>query len=365
MPSPKNVRGTPINRILQQINQVIGGLKHQIIEGIEIDFRHPKFDSENLEAPRGLFIVRDLDGGGPNLSFPWPERAEKGVNELASSTRTADSFPETIHDYVLESGDRLYIGKIDTVSTNNPLLRGCNPDRVEVYINIQKVKAGLIEIQHPIVMRPRNEIWEHDFRSNYFSAIAGRISDYFGTVSIEGVPDDGSFAYLALRKLLVINRISAVTEATINGQKVDVVLPNVPDQEYHDNSSIWFTINDAVNIGYLWAKSEDERKLLSKVAKKITDKQAEAGGKSGQSRLKEREHKLKIAKAISDQFLAQRDTSPLQVEIIDYVDNLDRWKACGKELGLVKIHKPRRSGIEGLVSELFGSQSRSAPKSRE
>ena len=85
----------------------------------------------------------------------------------------------------------------------------------------------------------------------------------------------------------------------------------------------------------------------------------------GNHDLKGREHKLQIAKTIANQFLAQRQTFPLQVEIIDYVDNFDRWKACGKELGLVKIHKPRRSGIESLVSELFGSQSRSAPKSGE
>ena len=286
MPSPKNARDTPITRISHQINQVIYGRRHEIIEGIEIDFRHPKFDTDNWEAPRGLFLVRNLGKDGPKLSFPWSERSEESFYDLASTTRPDDNVTETIHNYELRSGDKLYIRKIEAIPTDHPLLRGCNSDRGEVYINIQTLKAGLIEIQCPIVMRPRNELWEHEFTGNYFSAIAGRIEKYFKSASLERVPDDGSFAYRALRKLEVINRISPVSKVIVNGQKVDVVLPRVPDQEYHDNSSIWFTINDAVTLGYLWAKSEDERNFLSKVVKKITDKQAEAGRKSGQSRLK-------------------------------------------------------------------------------
>jgi hypothetical protein len=178
MPSQKNARPTPISRIAQQVNQVIYGRKHEIIEGIEIDFRHPKFDSENWEAPRGLFIVRDLGEEGPNLSFPWSERSEEGVNELASLTHLDESVSATIPNYILKSGDRLFIRKIETVSTDNPLLRGCNVDRGEVYINVQKMKAGLIEVQRPIIMKSRNELWERDFVGNYYRAIEGRIRDY-------------------------------------------------------------------------------------------------------------------------------------------------------------------------------------------
>jgi hypothetical protein len=120
-----------------------------------------------------LFIVRDLGRDGPRLSFPWSERSEEAVNELASSTQPDDSFRETIPNYVLEPGDRLYIRKIETVSTDNPLLRGCNPDRGEVYINIQKMKTGVIEVKRPIIMKSDHELWERDFVGNYYSAIGG------------------------------------------------------------------------------------------------------------------------------------------------------------------------------------------------
>ena len=359
MQSPKNIRGTPSKRIYQQINQVIHGHKHEVIEGIEIDFRHPKFNPENWEAPRGLFIGRDLGGDGPNLSFPWSERSEEGIDELASSTQPDDSLTP---DYILESGDRLYIRKIETVSTDNPLLRGCNPNRVKVYINIQKVKRGLIEVQRPIIMKSRNELWEQDLIGNYYRAIEGRIRDYvkIGDVAdIENIPDDRSFAYRALRKLSVINRISPVDETIVSGQKVDVV----PDEEYHDNSSIWFTVNDAVALGYLWAKSEDERNYLTTMAQKITEKQAEAGRKSGRSRVKRREQKREITRAIADEYRATRKKEPLLEEIVDYVDDADRWKASWKKLGLPNIPKPARDGIGDFVSELYGSKSGSTPKS--
>jgi hypothetical protein len=215
-------------------------------------------------------------------------------------------------------------------------------------------------------MKSDHELWERDFVRNYYSAIGGRIRDNFKidqVSDISNIPNDRSFAYRALRKLSVINRISSVTEATKNGEKVDVVLPSVPDQELHDNSSIWFTINDAVALGYLWAKSEDQSDFITRATKAITEKQAAAGRKSGQTRAQTKADKIKIVKAIADEFLAKRTKHPTNEEIIDYVDNSDRWIASWKRLELLKIPKPARSGIADMVAELFGSQSRSAPKS--
>jgi hypothetical protein len=367
MPTPTNTRGTPVTRIYQQITQAIYGQKHEVIEGVEVDFRHPKFDSENWETPRGFMKIRDLGEYGPRLSFPWSLRSEADFNqsELAQPEDNSHEGGQE-QDIILESGDRLFIRNIETTPTDDPLLRGCNPDRCNVYVNIQRAKGGVTEVQRPIVMKACNELWERDFVGNYYSSINMRVRKYFNlsySNNIESVPDDGSFAYRALRKLIVISRMRSEIEVDVDGKKATLVNSTVPDKEYHDNSSIWFTINDAVALGYYWAKSEDERNFLVESAKRITEKQAAAGRKSGRSRCAMRENKLTITKTIADKFRAQRKTPPTQEELIDHVDNSDRWKACREELGLPRIPKPARSGIEDMISTLFGSQSQGAPKS--
>ena len=348
----KNARRTPITLISQQINQVKYGRKQVIVEGIEIDFRHPKFNPENWEVPRGLFIVRDLGGDGPNLSFPWSERSEEGIDELGSSTQPDDSLPATPPDCILELGDRLYIRKIETVSTDNPLLRGCNPNRVKVYINIHKVKGGLIEIQRPIVLKPHNELWERDFIGNYYRAIEGRIKHYFKTgdvADIKNTPDDRSFAYRALRKLSVINRISSsVNETTVGGQRVDVVLPSVPDQEYHDNSSVWFTINDAVALGYLWAKSEDERNWVRFDDDKGSQVSA-AGLLSAARRGEDAEKWKRVLREIVAEASASATKKLTRTKMVEMITNdRERWDTTRRRLNLPNAAMP---GVHSLRKE--------------
>jgi hypothetical protein len=200
-------------------------------------------------------------------------------------------------------------------------------------------------------MSARNELWEHDFIGNYYRAIEGRIRNYFkirDVADIENITDDRSFAYRALRKLSVINRISPVDETTVSGLKVDVVLPSVPNEEYHDNSSVWFTINDAVALGYLWAKSEDERNWAPFNDGKRLQTSA-AGLCSASSRGKNAENWKRVLREIVKELWTSAAKKPTRTKMVEMISNdRVRWDTTRKRLNLPNAPMP---GLHSLGRE--------------
>ena len=247
----------------RQIHNIVYGSHREIIEGVEIDFRHKCFDVEDWELPPALFKARELFSKGPKLLFPWTELSEVVYDRQYRSY--PDSVTEDIaanNEFITEAGDKLSVRRIESMR-NTGLLRGCNLERRHVYLTLRRQNGVIIQIERPIIMTPKNELWEENFAGNFYGTIKGRIERYFtlsDLASTEGIQSDYSFSYRALRKLKVLLHYHGINwqEVQYTSEAI-VVLPTFSSEEYHDNSNVWLTINDAVALGYLWAKSEDER----------------------------------------------------------------------------------------------------------
>ena len=196
---------------------------------------------------------------------------------------------------------------------NTGLLRGCNLERRHVYLTLRRQNGVIIQIERPIIMTPKNELWEENFAGNFYGTIKGRIESYFtlsDLASTEGIQSDYSFSYRALRKLKVLLHYHGINwqEVQYTSEAI-VVLPTFSSEEYHDNSNVWLTINDAVALGYLWAKSEDERNWAPLGDNAVSQTSA-AGRKSGARRGQDAENwkRVRANDSRRDMDLRNRET---------------------------------------------------------
>jgi hypothetical protein len=264
MPSLSQAQTAMIRHVYRQIHAIIYESGFGIVEEIRIDLRHKLFDSSEFEIPEALFKARELFANGPRLSFPWTQVSEsfRGPNRHEWLETSAKKTGSGVSEYIIEKGDRLFVNRIDLIDPQERL-RGCNVGRREVYFSLKKKGEDAVEINQPLLLRQKNEISETDFNGSYHSAVKGRITAHFeidNTNDIDHIKENDSLSYRALRKLSGLIRLWGY-----NGSEVEikadgiVVLPTCSSEEEHDKTNIWLTINDAVALGYLWAKSEDQR----------------------------------------------------------------------------------------------------------
>jgi len=191
---------------------------------------------------------------------------------------------------------------------------------------IKRNNEEIIEVDAPIILTPKNEIWEESLIGNYYGAIRKRIENYFNIESVAKLTDiqlTDSYSDRALRKLQLLLKIHGVDgREAINDAKGTLVLPTIPPDEIHDSTNIWFTINDAVALGYLWAKSEDERNWAP-FGESSVAQQSDAGRASGDSRSKDAEEWKKVfAEIIKDKL--DRSGKTTKAEIIASVIEDDK-----------------------------------------
>jgi hypothetical protein len=202
------------------------------------------------------------------------------------------------------------------------------------------------------LLKPKNEIWERDFTGNYYSAVRGRIKAYFeidNANDINHIEETDSFSYRALRKLRGLIRLWGY-----NGHEVDikadcvVVLPTCSPQEEHDKTNIWLTINDAVALGYLWAKSEDQRNQA--LFEESAAQKSAAGRRSGGSRGQDAEKWKQVFKARVEELWTSATKKPTRKKMIDIILNdMEKWDAARQRLNLPDAAMP---GDESLRKEI-------------
>jgi len=171
MPSLSQAQTATIRHIYQQIRNILYDNRFGIIEEVHIDLRNKDFDSDDFDIPKALFKARELSSNGPRLVFPWTELSEsfcppKDYNDLGS--RPGNDVE--LRDVIIEKGDRIYISRVELLDSEIRL-RGCNIERRHVYFSIKKKGEDAVEINQPLLLKPKNEIFERDFIGNYYSAI--------------------------------------------------------------------------------------------------------------------------------------------------------------------------------------------------
>ena len=342
-----------IRNIYRQIHAIIYESGFGIVEEIRIDLRHKLFDSSKFEIPEALFKTKELFTDGPSLSFPWTEisKSFRGPNRherLETSSRKNDFG---VSEYKIEKGDRLFVNRIDLIDPEERL-RGCNVGRRQVYFSLKKKGEDVIEIKQPLLLRPKNEIWEIEFSGNYYSAIKGRITNYFeidDANGIDHVKEDDSLSYRALRKLSGLIRLWGYngTEVEIKADGI-IVLPTCSSEEEHDKTNIWLTINDAVALGYLWAKSEDQRNQA--LLEQSAAQKSAAGHLSGDSREEDAVKWRQVFQARVEELWTSATKKPTRKKMIEIISNdTEEWNATRQRLNLPDAAMP---GDESLRKEI-------------
>ena len=268
-------------------------------------------------------------------------------------------------EFVIGGGDKLFIRRIDLIPAEG-LLHGCNLERRNIYLAIKRKNENVIQVDQPIIMRPINEIWENsNFAGNYYRAIRGRIEGHFdidNAVNIDNIKIDTSFSYRALRKLSNLLRLHGVDglEAVADSKSI-VVLPTCSSDEDHDNSNVWLTVNDAVALGYLWAKSEDERNWAP-FGESSVPQQTNAGSVSASVRRKSADDWKRVYWARLAEIWSSATKKPPRTKMIELVlADHEQWEATKKRLNLPNATMRGRSSLEKAMlkkSELAGIEAK-------
>jgi hypothetical protein len=353
MPSLSQAQTAMIRHVYQQIDSIIYKSQFGIVEEVQIDLRHKHFDSNEFEIPEALFKARELCSDGPRLIFPWTEVSESfsspnNCNNLESSSGSDVDMSE----FIIEKGDKLFVNRINLIDPEK-LHRGCNIGRRHVYLSIKRKNEDDIDIDQPLLLKPKNEIIEREFSGNYYSAVKGRIKNYFSIDEVVGgidnIKEDDSFSYRALRKLSGLIRLwGSHGKEVIEEKGCLVVLPTCSLEEEHDKTNIWLTINDAVALGYLWAKSEDQRNQA--LFEESAAQKSAAGRRSGDSRGRDADKWKQVFQARVEELWTSTTKKPTRKKMIDIILNdMEKWDVARQRLNLPDAAMP---GDESLRKEI-------------
>jgi hypothetical protein len=358
--TPKQI--LKIRSIFRQIDDLIDTTNRATIEGINFDLNHKYFDIINYELPNLLFKIPNLIPRGPILYFPWTELAASYAQQEKNSTEPDQGYLEGAHKFTVVSGDRISINRIDVIPVEERL-RGCNLERRHIFLAIKRKNEQIIEIDVPIIAIPKNEILEKNSIGNYYIAVRKRIESYFNIASVAKLADSqltDSYSDRALRKLQLLLKIHGVDGLEgINNAKGITVPSSLPPDEIHDGTNIWFTINDAVALGYLWAKSEDERSWAP-FGESSAAQQTHAGLASGVSRSSDAEAwKQVFAELIKEMLDGSGKITKVKIIASVVKDEKKQWDLMRKKLNLPSAAMPGPDSLSKAYTKIIRQLSQS------
>jgi hypothetical protein len=335
-----------IRYIYQLIEHIIYESLAGTVEDVHIDLKNELFDSKDFNVPKDLFKSTELFSDGPRLVFPWTEVSESFLGPKGSNgSETSPINDVKQQEFIIDKGDRLFINRVELLNAEAALL-GCNIGRRNVYFSIKRRGEDAIEIDRPLLLKPKNELWERGFTGNYYNAVRDRIEAHFkidNAYDIDHIEEDNSFSYRALRKLGGLVRLWGY-----KGQEVKikadclVVLPTFSSDEEHDKTNIWLTINDAVAMGYFWAKAEDQRNRAR--LEESTAQKSDAGHRSGDSREEHAEKWKRVFQARVGEIWTSATKKPTRTKMIEIILNdREKWDATRQRLNLDAVMPGRES----------------------
>jgi hypothetical protein len=355
-----------IRAIFQQIDELIYTTNRGAIEGVHFDLKHKYFDVTNYDVPRALFKLPKLRPRGPILYFPWTEFSKSYDQQQVDTTEPSEEYIYETQELTVVSGDRISISRIDIVPVEERL-RGCNLGRRNIFLAIKRRNEEILELKIPIILVPKAEIWEENSIGNYYGAIRNRIENYFditNATKMTNIQSTDAFSERALRKLQVLLKIHGVGGLeVIRDATSTVVLPTVQSDEIYDDTNIWFTINDAVALGYLWAKSEDQRNWAPFGEMSVVQ-QYDAGLESGVSRSRDAEAWNKVFEELIKGML-DRPEKLTKAKIIANVrkDENKQWDSMRKKLNLPNAAMPGEESLKKAYTKIMRTLSVKAGES--
>ena len=311
------------------------------VGGIVFDLRHELLPKNEWTMPNFAVspsVVRD-DPDQPKLWFPWFGPAEVGsswpTSRKSRIVSTAE-FGELDHDeelntpspkieIILRDGDKIFIEKVVLQTTDHVLEHQHDCEIRCAYLVIQRHDGTTIRPTIPLTFRGRNALLNANYPMNVLSRLELRINEYFEKEnSIMGNKPTVKNSY-ATRALLELREIRAMLENSIFYNAFNFV-------------------DQALFLGYLWAKAETEANLKPLA---IAGVEAKRGRKKGGiasvkvRRKKAEEGWIAIAK---NKAKAIRVANPRYSQDKVAVDIAALWTS--------KIEPPGHPRLKQLVSEM-------------
>jgi hypothetical protein len=332
---------------MRALRQISHFERHGVVDGVEIDLRHELLDPKEWGTSMigNLSFTLDIYKG-PFIWFPWYGNYDAGslVKNMFGSTETDSKERQARHNYAnyllskkrpecfVRAGDKVYIYRVSRVGVRSEFDHIHDTENRYAYLRVKRPGCKPISLKTPIefigytAMGPANG-------KHYFSKIVSRICRSFAVRDIFEInaPEDD----LTYRDASVIYACS-IARRTKNIQEIvdKFFWSDVPSsEETRAAEKTMFLVNDAVLLGYLWAKAESEERMKPFAIEGLRskEKKAVAGKISGATRRAEAEqgwrpHALELAKEIQaeNQGLSQFDLA----RAIE-----DRWR--------LKIHCPK------------------------
>ena len=160
-------------------------------------------------------------------------------------------------------------------------------------------------------------------------------------------------SYRALRKLSGLIRLWGYngTEVEIKADGI-IVLPTCSSEEEHDKSNIWLTINDAVALGYLWAKSEDQRNQA--MFETSAAEKSAAGRRDGASREEGAVKWKQVFQARVEELWTSAAKKPTRKKMIEIILNdTEKWNVTRQRLNLPDAAMPGDASLRKEIPKVM------------
>jgi hypothetical protein len=327
------------------------------IDGVDIDLLHKLLDPREWDPPLWLdSAYPPLDH--PYIWFPWfghfnpealrrralqratneykivPEKTRTSYEEIdAARLDTQKRIDENAEKYiqantpecVVRDGDKIRVDRVERKHAGTEL---DHPDDHEIrlaYLRVQRPDGTVDKLNTPIVYQRQTKLPSHDGAKSYFEKISSRILKHFGINNLKEirlVEKDDSLAYQALRKAYLVE------VATDTDPEHAVVIGRAGTDEEHDGSDPWNTIEDAVMMGYLWGRAEQDRKLMSLAEEMVKNREAlSRAGKLGSKTRSLKQHAWqRVARHIVEDLVA-KNPALNQTDVIRKIDT-GKWQAA-------------------------------------
>jgi hypothetical protein len=283
-----------------------------------------------------------------------PQIDDQTVRVSRETSRTSDAsigshIQANTPECVVQKGDKISIDRVEIVQIGNDFDHIHDLEVRNAYLRIAHANGKIEKTKTPIIFRGRTAVLDRDVGTTFVHEISDRIRRHFNLKSIRDmnlVQKDNSYAYRALRKAY------SVDIATEDKSTDVVVVGRRPSEEFHDGSNTWYTVNDAVMMGYLWGRAEADQ-IMRPTAEKAREthaKNSRAAKLSLAKRGIKTENWHRIAKKIVDEIWAMKPTLP-QAEVIRKIDS-ERWNAASNALSLPGTRLPSAGSLKPFVSEV-------------
>lgn len=340
------------------LRQIFGPDRVGSVDGVEFDLRHPSLNpGEWFTSILGIDNLSYRSRYQPFIWFPWmgefdaealraeivadDARVGSPPNEKRLNARIRSSTPE-IFAY---AGDKLSIAHVESQFFGDAYAHRHDNEIRLAYLHVLRKNGKVTKLKTPLTFTGASALFAPRSSRQYFDVILHRIFVHFGLTRLSDVmaiPEEkfeqGGYDFAALERAYFL------AEKTADVRKAFYDL-NPFEKEWRDAHNTVSLLNDAVFLGYLWAKAEVEFGMqpLADAAVRAKLGGVAGGRKSGAARREKRAatwepHARELAAIIR-----AREPALSQDRLAEEIS------VCWK---LEEIAPPGHKTLKGLISKM-------------